>query len=158
METKLIKASLEDANELHRMQLIAFKPLLDKYQDFDLNPGNENIEKTILRLKEDSTDYYFIYNKYICVGAIRIRRLEEGTLCKVGPLYILSEFQNRGIAQETFQIIEEKYNPQNGWILDTILQEEGNCHLYEKIGYKKTGKIEKINDRMDIVYYEKKNN
>jgi hypothetical protein len=41
--------------------------------------------------------------------------------------------------------------------LDTILQEKGNCHLYEKIGYKKTGKIEKINERMDIVYYEKRN-
>jgi hypothetical protein len=52
-------------------------------------------------------------------------------------------------------LIEEKYKPKNGWILDTILQEEGNCHLYEKLGYKKTGKIEKINERMDIVYYEK---
>jgi hypothetical protein len=52
--------------------------------------------------------------------------------------------------------LKKKYNPKNGWILDTIFQEQGNCHLYEKIGYKKTGKIEKINERMDIVYYEKK--
>ena len=40
-------------------------------------------------------------------------------------------------------------------MLDTILQEEGNCYLYEKLGYKRTGKIEHINERMDIVYYEK---
>jgi hypothetical protein len=40
-------------------------------------------------------------------------------------------------------------------MLDTILQEAGNCYLYEKLGYKKTGKTEKINDKMDIVYYEK---
>ena len=39
--------------------------------------------------------------------------------------------------------------------LDTILQEEGNGYLYEKLGYKRTGKIENINERMDIVYYEK---
>ena len=38
---------------------------------------------------------------------------------------------------------------------DTILQEEGNCYLYEKLGYKRTCKIENINERMDIVYYEK---
>jgi hypothetical protein len=31
-----------------------------------------------------------------------------------------------------------------GWILNTILQESGNCHLYEKIGYRKTGEMEKI--------------
>ena len=41
------------------------------------------------------------------------------------------------------------------WKLDTILQEKGNLHLYEKLGYRQTGKIEKISDIMDIVYYEK---
>ena len=69
-----------------------------------------------------------------------------------------THIQNNGIAQNVFKIIEEKYKPQNGWILDTILQEKGNCFLYEKIGYKKNGKIEKINDKMDIVHYEKMNN
>ena len=37
----------------------------------------------------------------------------------------------------------------------TILQEKGNLHLYEKLGYRQTGKTEKISDLMDIVYYEK---
>ena len=36
-----------------------------------------------------------------------------------------------------------------------ILQEKGNLHLYEKLGYHQTGKIENINERMDIVFYEK---
>lgn len=39
--------------------------------------------------------------------------------------------------------------------LDTILQEKGNCYLYEKMGYRKTGKTEKINDRLTLVFYEK---
>jgi hypothetical protein len=68
----------------------------------------------------------------------------------------LPEYQNKGIAQKVFEIIEEKYKPENGWCLDAILQETGNCYLYEKMGYNRTGKIEKINDRMGIVYYEKK--
>ena len=41
------------------------------------------------------------------------------------------------------------------WKLDTILQEKGNCHLYEKLGYHQTGKIYHKNDVLDIVYYEK---
>jgi GNAT superfamily N-acetyltransferase len=157
MNIELIKATLENADELHQMQLIAFKPLLDKYQDYDLSPGNEKIEMTIARINEKITDYYIIKIESKSVGGIRIRRLEEGDLCKVGPMYILPEYQNKGIAQKALEITEGKYKPKNGWILDTILQEKGNCHLYEKIGYKKTGKIEKINERMDLVYYEKKN-
>lgn len=64
------------------------------------------------------------------------------------------EFRNKGIAQKTFDEIEKIHGNEN-WKLDTILQEKGNCHLYEKLGYKKTGIIENINERMDIVYYEK---
>jgi len=82
--------------------------------------------------------------------------LDDGKQNRISPIFILPEFQNKGIAQNVFKIIEEKYKPQNGWVLDTILQENGNCYLYEKIGYVKTGKIDKINERMDIVYYEKK--
>jgi GNAT superfamily N-acetyltransferase len=153
---ELIKATLENVKEIHEMQIITFKPLLDKYQDFDLNPGNEKIEKTIARLNEEITDYYIITLNKKSVGGIRIKRLEDGNLCKVGPLFILPEYQNKGIAQRVFGMTEKIYKPENGWILDTILQEKGNCHLYEKMGYTKTGKTEKINEKMDIVYYEKK--
>ncbi len=157
MEIELIKASINEAKEIYEMQIITFKPLLEKYQDYDLSPANEKLEKTVDRLSQKITDYYIIKKNKISVGAIRIRRYEEGALCHVGPLFILPEYQNQGISQKVFKIIEEKYHPEKGWTLDTILQEKGNCHLYEKIGYKKTGKVENINERMDIVYYEKKN-
>ena len=40
-------------------------------------------------------------------------------------------------------------------LLERILQEAGNLHLYEKMGYHQTGRIDRINDRMDIVCFEK---
>ena len=49
----------------------------------------------------------------------------------------------------------ERLYGKDHWCLDTILQEKGNLHLYEKMGYHRTGKVEHINDRMDIVFYEK---
>ena len=49
----------------------------------------------------------------------------------------------------------EKIYGKDNWSLDTILQEEGNIHLYEKLGYHRVGTPEKINDRMDIVFFEK---
>ena len=92
----------------------------------------------------------------ISVGVIRINKLENGEKCRIAPIFILPEYQNKGIAQEVFKIIEEEYKPKDGWILSTILEEERNCYLYEKMGYKKTGEGKKINEIMNIVYYEKK--
>jgi len=156
MNITLEKATIDDAKKIHQMQVIAFKHLLEKYEDYDTNPGNESIDKIIFRINQKTTDYYIIKLDNEHIGAIRICNLDDGKTCRVSPIFILPEFQNRGIAQNVFKIIEEKYKPQNGWKLDTILQEEGNCHLYEKIGYKRTGKIERINEKMDIIYYEKK--
>lgn len=42
------------------------------------------------------------------------------------------------------------------WELDTILQERRNCHLYEKMGYRQTGKTEVINERLTLTFYEKR--
>jgi GNAT superfamily N-acetyltransferase len=156
MKITLIKATVENAKEIHQMQIESFKKLLDIYQDYETNPGNEKIDKIIGKINQETTDFYIIKTENISVGAIRINKLENGLKCRIAPIFILPEYQNNGIAQKVFKIIEEEYKPKNGWILDTILEEKGNCHLYEKIGYTKTGKIEKINERMNIVYYEKK--
>lgn len=40
--------------------------------------------------------------------------------------------------------------------LATILEEERNCFLYEKMGYKRTEVIKKLNDKTTLVYYKKK--
>jgi GNAT superfamily N-acetyltransferase len=158
MKINLVKATVENAREIHQMQVESFKNLLDRYKDYDTNPGNESIEKVLARINQETTDYYIIKMGNISAGAIRINKLENGLKCRIAPVFILPEYQNKGIAQKVFKIVEEKYKPENGWILDTILQERGNCHLYEKMGYTKTEKTEKINERMDIVYYEKKTN
>ena len=41
------------------------------------------------------------------------------------------------------------------WELDTILQEEKLCHLYEKLGYRQTGQIRPLKKGMDLVFYAK---
>lgn len=55
MEVRLFRANIYDAKELHAMQVEAFKELLEKYQDFDTSPANENLEKVEARLKQDFT-------------------------------------------------------------------------------------------------------
>ncbi len=156
MEIKLLRANISDAKELHAMQVKAFKKLLEKYQDFDTNPGNESVEKVEARLKRDFTFYYFICVGQQKVGAIRIvDKKEVGTCKRISPLFILPEFQGKGIAQKAIRLCEEKHGNEN-WELDTILQEPKNCHLYEKMGYRQTGKTKFINEKLTLTFYEKK--
>ena len=155
MKVKLVPVTIKDVKELHSMQIKAFKELLDKYQDFDTNPGNESIENVKERLKQNFTDYYFICIGLQKVGAIRIVDTKEaGKRKRISPLFILPEFQGQGIAQKAIQLCEEIHGKEE-WELVTILQEPKNCYLYEKMGYKKTDKIKIINKKLTLICYEK---
>ena len=151
---KLIRANINDCEKIWEMQKEAFADLLEKYQDYETSPANEPVEKIKAKLLDSFTYFYFIYDDDALVGAVRVVHRNDGSRKRIAPIFIMKEFCGKGLAQKTFEEIEKIHGSDN-WSLDTILQETGNCYLYEKLGYKKTGVIEKINDRMDIVYYEK---
>lgn len=151
----LKKAGLADAEFIWGMQKEAFSELLERYQDFETNPASEPIDKVIMRLKQKFTYFYLIQWGDEIVGAIRVvDKQEEGKKKRISPLFILPKYWNRGLAQQAILAVEEIHGS-TGWELDTILQEQGNCYLYEKMGYRATGKQEQINERMTLVIYEK---
>ena len=155
MEVNLLRATIADAKELHTMQIEAFRELLEKYQDFDTSPGNESVEKVEVRLKQEFTYFYFICVGSQKAGAIRIvDKKKPGENKRISPIFVLPEFQGEGIAQKATQLCEEIHGSKN-WELDTILQEPRNCHLYEKMGYRQTGKTEVVNERLTLVFYAK---
>lgn len=155
MRVALLKADINDAKELHAMQIKAFKELLEKYRDFETSPASEGVEKVEARLKQDTTFYYFICIGQQKVGAVRVvDKKEAGKNKRISPIFILPEFQGKGIAQKAIRLCEEVHGNEN-WELDTILQEPKNCHLYEKMGYRQTGKTKVINERLTLTFYEK---
>ena len=155
MKIELIRASLKDTKEIWKMQVKSFKNLLDKYQDFETNPASETILNVEMRLKQNFTFFYFIFIDNKKVGAIRVVDYKEKNKNKrISPLFILPEYRNKGIAQSVIKICEEIHGNTN-WELSTILQEKGNCYLYEKLGYYPTGKTQVINDRLTLIFYHK---
>ena len=62
----------------------------------------------------------------------------------------------------TVEVVQSKSSRDRGcsydkvWKLDTILQEPGNCHLYEKCGFVQVGEEHIINDKMTLIDYEKR--
>ena len=154
MSVTLRQAKREDMETIWKMQVEAFKSLLEVYQDYDMSPAAEGLDKVMARFEQPWTKYYFIEAEGKDVGAIRVVDKQDDSRKRISPLWIMKEFRGKGYAQDAIRAVEDLYGKDN-WCLDTILQEKGNLHLYEKMGYKRTGRIERINERMDIVFYEK---
>lgn len=150
----LIAATEDDLQTLWKMQVRAFSDILEKYQDYEMSPAAETFDKVMARYRQPWTTYYFIVAEDEVVGAIRVVDKKDGSRKRISPIWIMQEYRNKGYAQSAITAVEQIYGSEN-WCLDTILQEKGNLHLYEKMGYHQTGKTEKINDLMDIVFYEK---
>ena len=136
---RLQKAMEEDLNTIHEMQKAAFHPLLEKYWDYETNPAAEPFERTAQRFSQPNVDYYLVFFDDEKIGAVRVRRQEtENVLVQI---LILPAYQNHGYAQEAIRQTEALYPDVTRWMLDTIAQEEKLCHLYEKMGYRRTGGI-----------------
>lgn len=149
----LRKAIEDDLRRIYEMQVEAFQPLLDKYQDYDTSPAAEPFERTVQRFNYDNVEYHLILLNDKPIGAVRVRW--QDTTYVLVQILIKPEYQNKGYAQEAIQETEKLYPNAKKWVLDTIAQEEKLCHLYEKIGYQKTGDIHHIKDGMDIVGFYK---
>ena len=154
MSIQLKRATIADSEIIHEMQIAAYKPLLDKYEDYDTNPAAETLERVKERFRINAIDHYLICAEDENVGYLRVIRYDENTY-GLSSVLILPKFQGNGYAQATMSQIELMYPPARKWLLRTIKQEPKLCHLYEKMGYKQTGTAGSIKSGMDLVHYEK---
>ncbi|MGF6949081.1 GNAT superfamily N-acetyltransferase [Neobacillus sp. B4I6] len=154
MDIRLDKATNTDAKIIYDIQVNAFVPLLDKYKDYNTNPANEPIERVITRINNPNGGFYKILVDNILVGAICVFWKEEVQFW-ISPMFILPEYQGKGIAQKAIALIEEMFPKAISWELATILEEELNCYLYEKMGYEKTSVSKKLNENATLIFYKK---
>lgn len=145
-----------DLDVVFEIQRSAYKPLYEKYRDDDMSPYTENKETLLRKYTRPGTKGYLFLEDGEAVGAVRIILDYERKRGRVSALGVRPQYQGRGIAQRALLEIEALHSEVENWYLDTILQEEGNRHLYEKLGYRKTGKYEEIKENMSIVFYKKR--
>ena len=137
----LIKLKLvteDEAECLHRLQVEAFMPLYEKYQDDDTSPAKESLKRVTEKIIDTNSDYYFVVFHGEKVGGVRVSRHKGEKVYKdvnwISPIFIIPEFQNKGIASTVIEQLFGFYPNTIEWRLDTIKQETGNSHLYEKCG------------------------
>lgn len=148
----LKSAKREDAVKLYELQKEVFKPLYDRYQDHEFSPYTQSFGKFMLKFERG--DGYEIHYGEDIAGCVFIYPRDEKTMYFY-IIYIKDAFHNKGIAQYVMERLELMYPQYQVWELTTILEEEKNCYLYEKMGYKKTGETRYINDNMNLVEYHK---
>ena len=125
MSITLVKATESDMKEIWKMQVDAFKGLLEKYQDYDMSPASESYENVLNKYKQPWTSYYFIIRNNEKVGGVRVIDKKDGRRKRIAPIWIMPAYRNQGLAQLAMREVEKLYGSSH-WELDTILQEEGN--------------------------------
>lgn len=151
MDIQLVRIKENELKAAWLMQKIGFLDIFFKYFD-TISPVLQGYKKFSKRAS--CVDLYWIMINGIKVGEIWIGEKEE--ICYLANLFVLKKYRNQGIAQRAIALAENLYPNYNIWRLDTIKQEKGNCHLYEKLGYTPTGMEKRINKRMTIIDYEKR--
>lgn len=147
---KIEKDKLKKAFKMHRR---GFMPTFLKYRDWTCNPVFQSYSKIKQYFCHENMFMYFIICDSITVGQIWI--YIKGDTAKLARLFVLKEYQNRGIATQAIRQAEQIFSDRQRWWLNTIKQEKNNCHLYEKQGYRQIGSEKIINKRMTIIEYEK---
>ena len=157
IELKLI--TREDAECLHKLQIEAFMPLYEKYQDDATSPAKESLETITKKIVDDNSDFYFILFNGEKAGAVRVKWHKGQKVHKnvnwISPIFVIPKFQNKGIASNVIKQLFDIYPNTIEWWLSTIKQKEKNCHLYEKCGFVRTGDEIVVNENMTLVFYVK---
>ena len=151
---KLDEVKEHEIDILHEMQVKSFMPLYEKYHD-EGSPAIEPIERIRRRFTVANRKYYFILLDGARVGVINIGHNDpdEHEVSFISPLFVLPEYQNRGIGYVAIQKVFELLPDVKTWKLETILQEPANCHLYEKCGFVRVGEEKPVNDKMTLIDY-----
>jgi len=148
-------ATEKDTNIIHEMKKKAFESMYFTYRDDETSPYKEPIDKVYNGIKMENSNYYIINFNEKRIGAVRVVEKEEG-IFSISPIFILPEYQNKGVGSIVMKKIFSAYESAVEWRLATILQEKGNCAFYEKLGFVKSGWVKNINEKMDIIGYEMK--
>ena len=155
-EVTLRRAAMQDAETLHRMKHDAFWPLYEKYHDDATSPALEMLGKLRSQLDHPASDWYLILRDGEPVGGMRIvrERTAEGLpCCRISPLFVLGRHQGQGVATRALMQAFARYPEAAQWRLSTILQEYGNCRLYEKLCFRRTETEPSAYPDMDFVHY-----
>ena len=129
IELKLI--TREDAECLHKLQIEAFMPLYEKYQDDATSPAKESLETITKKIVDDNSDFYFILFNGEKAGAVRVKWHKGQKVHKnvnwISPIFVIPKFQNKGIASNVIKQLFDIVNIGLHFILKNVRPYAASC-------------------------------
>ncbi|MBU1153972.1 GNAT family N-acetyltransferase [bacterium] len=130
MNYQIEKAEINDAEEILKIQKLAYQIEANRYNNYDIPP----LKQTVEELKNQFKDHIILKaesnNKIIGT----VRAYEKNGTCYVGRLAIHPDMQNQGIGTALMEEIEKLYNPKR-YELFVGSKSDNNIYLYQKLGY-----------------------
>lgn len=154
MDIQLLKANESDAERMLEIQRMCFKAHYERYHDDAGSPYTESSEKMLFKIAFKNGAYYKIVLKGTQIGGVRVVK-KDGGHYRIGIIYVLPEFQGKGIGQKAILMAEALYPEAEDWELDCPEDLPSNRHCYEKLGYKTTGEKEVVNEKLTLIHYLK---
>ena len=154
MEVMLERANLDDAQSLLMIQKQAYEPSYKMYKA-NIDPHLEKIEEMKSKIMHTDGVYYKIMLDGKLCGGLYVFKLEEG-IYKIGNIYVLSEYQSKGVCTKAVAIAESLKPDATEWEADVPSDQQKNIGLFVKSGYKDTGRRVAINDKLTLAFYRKK--
>ena len=130
MDYQITKAIIDDAEEILKLQKLAYQIEAKRYNNFDIPALKQTLEELNNQFKNH------IILKAVSNGKIigTVRAYEKDGTCFIGRLAVLPDMQNQGIGAALMKKTETYYSPKRYEIF-VGTESENNIHLYKKLGY-----------------------
>jgi len=148
-DIKIENASVIDAEELHKLQKLAYVSEAKIYNDYTIPPLVQGVEET----KEAFKTYIILkaVSGGRIIGSVRGELTEDYVY--IGRLMVHPDFQGRGLGARLMKALEAEFPHIKKFTLATGHLSGRNLHLYHKLGYKEISR-EPVN-KYYLVHMEK---
>jgi ribosomal protein S18 acetylase RimI-like enzyme len=150
MHYRIVQAAIDDAEEILRLQKIAYQSEAERYNDYSIVP----LRQTLAEMRDQFRTHIFL--KAVSDNRIigTVRAYEENGACYVARLAVLPDMQHQRIGTVLMNEIEKLYNPKR-YELFVGSKSDDNIRLYQRLGYTIYEKDKYECGDIDIFYMEK---
>ena len=150
LDATIEKASITDAEEILKLQKLAYLSEAKIYNDYSIPP----LTQTLAEIRADFENNVVLkaMSDGVIIGSVRGQLVEDG--CYIGRLMVHPDFQKRGIGSRLLQYIEDEFPQVTRFTLGTGHRSESNLRLYQKLGFKPCAS-ERLSDNVNIIHLEK---
>jgi ribosomal protein S18 acetylase RimI-like enzyme len=152
MDIVLERATIEDAQAILNLQVLAYQQEAAIYNNYAIPPLLQSLQN----LKEEFQTHMFLVARLKGEVVGSVRAVCRDGRCHIGRLIVHPSQQRRGLGSRLLAAIEVAFPEVLYYELFTGHQSEGNLRLYRRLGYREF-KREQAAPGLQIVFLEKPN-